>query len=291
VRRAVICGTSALHVLSSARPSAELSQGKVRLSPGGPAAVVALQLALLGHRPLFVGNIGADQAGAFVRAELIRAGVDCSPARVAGQTPRVLAVIGSDVELTAEVPDEAVPPLVAPGIADAHDLVYVTGFPDLVPAVRAVAGLGHRPVVDIGYLPLLADPPALLRHAEAIAPAIGTAVVSGATLPGTDRHRLASLLLGAGVDAVLITLGDRGIQVITANGTDYLPAFAVTAVDPLCAGDAFVAGYLCATLDGSDILTASRFGQAVAACKVARFAGFPCRPDVDQFLASQDPVA
>jgi sugar/nucleoside kinase (ribokinase family) len=292
VKRAVICGTSALHVVSSARPTAGLSRGRVRLSPGGPAAVVALQLARLGRRPLFVGTVGADPPGDFVRTELIRSGVDCSAIQVGGRTPCVLAVVDDGVELTADVPDDAmelaVPPhLTAPGTV-AGDMVYVTGFPELVPALRTLASAGHRPVVDVGYIPLLADPAGLIAYAEAIACDIGTAVVSGAALREGERTQLASVLLARGADLVLTTLGDQGVLVTSADGPTLLPPFAVTPADPLCAGDAFVAGYLCAVLEGAGAVAAANFGQAVAACKVSRFAEFPGRADVEQFIRSHE---
>jgi len=284
-----IYGTSAIHVLYEAEPSEDLTLGRVELTVGGPATVVAFQLALLGHPARFVGTVGADSAGQFVLSELQRAGVDCSAVMTGGRTPRVVAAAGGgDVRLTADVTGSDVPPPPRWLEANALDGIgYVTGFPEMVPVVQALGALGHRLVVDLGFIPLLAQPQKLLAHVRSIAPAIGVAVINGAPLGPRDRLALVETCLAGGASAVLITLGEDGVQVTTPDFHEHLPAFTVTATDSLCAGDAFVAGYLCATREGQDLLEAVAFGQAVAASKVSLFGGFPRRSDVDAFLSRQ----
>jgi sugar/nucleoside kinase (ribokinase family) len=284
-----VYGTSAIHVLCEEEPSEQLALGRVELTIGGPAAVVGFQLALLGHPARFVGTVGADSAGEFVLSELQRVGVDCSAVMTEGRTPRVVAAAGGgDVRLTADVTGANVPPPRRWLAADPTDGIgYATGFPDMVPVIQALGVLGHRLVVDLGYIPLLSQPEKLLAHTRSIAPAIGVAVVNGAPLGARDRAALVDTCLAGGASTVLVTLGEDGVAVTTSGFHEHLPAFRVTATDSLCAGDAFVAGYLCGTLEGQDPLAAAAFGQAVAASKVSLFGGFPRRSDVDSFLARQ----
>jgi sugar/nucleoside kinase (ribokinase family) len=58
-------------------------------------------------------------------------------------------------------------------------------------------------------------------------------------------------------------------------------------VDPLCAGDAFIAGYLEALSRGLDMAAAVQRGQDVAACKIGMFGEFPTAAQVDAWLQCQ----
>jgi 2-dehydro-3-deoxygluconokinase len=68
---------------------------------------------------------------------------------------------------------------------------------------------------------------------------------------GSESHAVASLL-ALGVQQVVIKRGALGATVHTADGRLDLSALAVTAIDPIGAGDAFSAGFLSGVLDGLD---------------------------------------
>ncbi|WP_405781116.1 sugar kinase [Streptomyces sp. NBC_00859] len=76
-----------------------------------------------------------------------------------------------------------------------------------------------------------------------------------------DPALRAEALLEAGAGEVVVKLGAAGATAYTLQGELHVPARTVPAVDPVGAGDAFVAGYLSALLDGSD--TAARLDRAV----------------------------
>jgi 2-dehydro-3-deoxygluconokinase len=281
-----IYGEAALHVLTSVRPAATVNLGMVEVAVGGPAAVVSLQLARLGHGSRFVGMLGDDWSGRFIEDTLESAGVDCTGAVRAGRTPRIVAAVAhGEVELAADVHGGVTAlqvgdqlPLPAPGPA------YITGFPNLVPVIRHLAERGHRLVIDVGFIPLLSHPDKLLAHVRSVAHAIDVAVISGAALEPRYREAIAKTCLAAGATAALTTLAGDGVVVTTVDGACQLPAYAVDPVDPLCAGDAFVAGFLAGRLEGLDVAAAAGFGQAVAAVKLTQFARLPTRSEVDEFL-------
>ncbi|MEU8999132.1 sugar kinase [Streptomyces caniferus] len=62
----------------------------------------------------------------------------------------------------------------------------------------------------------------------------------------------AKLLLDLGVDEIVVKLGAEGATAYTHGGSLHRPAKTVRAVDAVGAGDAFVAGYLSALLDGEE---------------------------------------
>ncbi|MFJ3692997.1 sugar kinase [Streptomyces sp. NPDC090052] len=76
-----------------------------------------------------------------------------------------------------------------------------------------------------------------------------------------DPARQAEALLEAGAGEVVVKLGAAGATAYTLQGELHAPSRTVPVVDPVGAGDAFVAGYLSALLDGSD--TAGRLDRAV----------------------------
>ena len=106
------------------------------------------------------------------------------------------------------------------------------------------------PLVDV----LIAsdDELPLCLPAERSAPADDPAAVIAAQ---------AALLLDLGVGEVVVKLGADGATAFTRAGALHRPAISVRAVDAVGAGDAFVAGYLSALLDGHD--TAGRLERAV----------------------------
>lgn len=68
--------------------------------------------------------------------------------------------------------------------------------------------------------------------------------------PAAAVARQAGLLLDQGVGEVVVKLGVEGATAFTHGGSLHQPAKPVRAVDAVGAGDAFVAGYLSALLDG-----------------------------------------
>ncbi|MFB6718611.1 carbohydrate kinase family protein [Kribbella sp. NPDC056345] len=276
-----VYGETALHVVTSARPSGDVAFGKVAVTVGGPAAVVAAQLAHLGNRPALVSQVGADPEGAFILDALQQSGVDCGSINRAGRTGRIVAAVEDGaVELAVDMTGAA-GVITAENLSlPATDLVYVTGFPSLVPVVQHLAANGHRLTVDLGFIPLLHDPPALMKHVEQLAPAIDVAIISGAQLNPADRRRLTEICFDAGASVVLMTLAEAGVQVRTRDQSAALPAVPVQLVDPLCAGDAFVGGFLSARARGEHVFDAAAYGQLVAAAKVSRFGVLPSAKDV-----------
>jgi sugar/nucleoside kinase (ribokinase family) len=74
-----------------------------------------------------------------------------------------------------------------------------------------------------------------------------------------------SKLLDAGVGLLAVTCGADGTLVVSSEGTQRVPAFAVDVVDTTGCGDAFSAGFVYATGIGRAPRDAAVLGNAVAA--------------------------
>jgi 2-dehydro-3-deoxygluconokinase len=276
----------------------------LRLSLAGAESTVATGLSRLGHTARWVGRVGADEFGGLVLDRLRAEQVDVSFARVDDVAPTGLLVREQRTADVARVRyyrsgsagSRLGPQDLAPALRDGASLVLVSG---ITPALSASALAAARSAVayaverswpvclDVNYRSTLWSREAA---AEALAPmAASAAIVAG----DVDELRLVGgsdpvpALLAKGVREVVVKDGGRGATVCTAQGSWSMPAVAVTAVDVVGAGDAFLAGYVSGWLDGLD--ERGRLGRAVA---VAGFAvscvgdwdGLPTRAELELSL-------
>ena len=80
---------------------------------------------------------------------------------------------------------------------------------------------------------------------------------------------------------VVVKQGSRGATSFTTSGELVEPAREVRAVDPVGAGDAFVAGYLVAKLDGLDAIGRLKMGCATGAFAASNYGDWECLPHRD----------
>jgi sugar/nucleoside kinase (ribokinase family) len=275
-------GAVAHHTLCARRPNPDLVFGAVARGPGGAGGAVALQVARLGGRICLTAGIGTDATGDELVRGLTADGVDCGAVVRGGTSTKIVVVVEDGVELTCDLGSEITPdawPVTADGTID-----WLSGFPPMAEVIRGTQRVGDQPVVDLGYAPWGSDAGALLNHAVPLAPYIGTAVVSGGRLGDGDVADVAGQLCRAGCARVIATRAERGVDVFDECGRRHFEAHSVEQVDPLCAGDAFIAGYLEALSRGLDVAAAVQRGQDVAACKIGMFGEFPTAAQVDAWL-------
>jgi 2-dehydro-3-deoxygluconokinase len=110
--------------------------------------------------------------------------------------------------------------------------------------------------------------------------------------PATDPADLISEVATIGPSTVVAKLAAYGALGLKAGGSAVhvtgLPVAHV--VDPVGAGDAFCAGFIAGRLDGVDLETALRMGNACGALAVAAAgdqAGLPDRAEVARLLAGE----
>jgi ribokinase len=102
-----------------------------------------------------------------------------------------------------------------------------------------------------------------------------------------DAKSAARSLQATGPGAVIVTLGNRGAVLVEKGEPTKIPAFAVSAVDPTGAGDAFIGALAVYMAQGQPLAEAARGASAAAALSVTRpgaMASFPSKLEVEAFL-------
>ncbi|MFC9328812.1 sugar kinase [Kitasatospora sp. NPDC057015] len=243
--------------------------GPARLSVAGSESNVAIGLARLGHQVDWLGAVGADQPGELVLRTLRAEGVGLRYARVTPEAATGFITFDQAAHditrvsyhragsagstLTAAETEAAV-------AACAPELVHLTGItPALsataraatLAAARAARGAGARVCLDVNYRARLwtrAEAAAVLSD---LLPWVDTVFASEDELdlltPAADA---VADLLARGVAEVVVTAGAAGARAHTPGRSRSRTALPTTVADSIGAGDAFVAGYLSAALDG-----------------------------------------
>ena len=246
---------------------------------GGVARNVAELLARFGADTALLSAVGEDAAGAGLLEHLRSVGVDTSRSFVVpgGETARYIAVLDEAGELvigvnamqvSAAVTAERIRSTELPGAGWVFAECNLD--PDTIASVLARVGEhpGLRLAVDTISVPKVARLPADLSGIDLLF----TNVDEANALLGLDEPRstagglaLSAALRDRGIDAVVVTLGDRGHVSRSADGAWWSGSVAAEVVDVTGAGDALIAGTLAGVHRGLDLATASRDGALAAA--------------------------
>jgi 2-dehydro-3-deoxygluconokinase len=255
---------------------------------GGAEANVAAACARLGLRAAWISAVPANPWGERIRRELSGHGVDCSAVRVVegarvgvyflefGTAPRPIRVLydrrdSAFARLTPEAVDWA-------PVRQAR-LVHLTGItPALGPGPRGLVerALREAPAVsfDLNYRSALWPPAEARAFAELVLPVARHVFMGEAEartvfgLSGSVESMVDALARRAPKATIALLQGQDGSTVL-ADGRVWRPSrtYTVQVVDPVGAGDAYVAGFLWATLNGRGPQEAVDAGAAVAALK------------------------
>ncbi|WP_099826480.1 ribokinase [Oceaniglobus indicus] len=103
-----------------------------------------------------------------------------------------------------------------------------------------------------------------------------------------DARRAGADFLKRGVGTALITLGEKGVYIHSADISVLVPAISdAPVIDTSGAGDAFIGGFATALSEGRAVQDAVRFGCATAGIAVSRRGTAPAMPeraDIDALL-------
>lgn len=273
--------------------------------PGGSPTNVAVGLGRLGVPVALLARLSGDPFGRLLAQHVRGAGVDDS-LLIAAAEPTTLAVVTLDDVGGAEYAfyvdgatdggwrTDDVPAALPPGAP-----LHVSGALALaVPSMGdAIEGLLRR---ERGQRLLALDPnvrPRLVRDEAAQRARLDRWIalvdlvkVSADDLawlaPGVAVEDVAAQWLARGPGMVVVTRGVDGTHACTAGGTIDLPGMPVVVADTVGAGDAFMAGLLCALHESGDLVrgeppapaalrSALQFAQLVASITCARIGADP----------------
>ncbi|WP_432940116.1 sugar kinase [Kribbella sp. CA-253562] len=242
--------------------------GEAHLSVAGSESNVAIGLARLGHQAAWIGAVGNDEPGRLIQRTLRAEGVDTSYVRFSDTDFTGFIAFDQPAHDITRVsyhrrgsagstltPAECTAAIAAAG----PKLLHLTGItPALsdtaraatIAAAEAAAGIGVRVSLDVNYRGRLWSRSAAADCLRQLLPQVRTVFASEDELDLlTDATDPVAALLGSGVEEVVVTAGGKGAWSHSSAGSLHQPALQVTVVDSIGAGDAFVSGYLSATLD------------------------------------------
>jgi ribokinase len=281
------------------QPGETLTGSDFATVPGGKGANQAVAAARQGVTTAMIGRVGADDFGHQLRHALAVDGVNVEAVKVDAETHTGVAAI--TVAQSGENQIVIVPG--ANGRVDATDVAGLTHslaaaqlllLQCEIPAaiVAQAAQLAHAagvtvildpaPVPDFDLTPVYPAIDILTPNQVEAAQLTGLPVNNVAEAEGAIAH-----LQQQGASTVLIKLGEQGVLCGMPQETFYVPAYDVSVVDTVAAGDAFNGGLAVALSEGQPLRQAVAWATATAALSVGKAGAqpsLPARSQVAEFL-------
>lgn len=257
-------------------PGETLEAPGFEMGNGGKGANQAVAAAKLGSKLVMVSKVGSDVFGENTIRNLQGFGIDTRHVTVAeemssGVAPIFVEPSGENAILIVKGANAALSPAdvdAAEALLRGADLILMQleiPLETVYHTLRRAEEWGVRtllnpapaaPDLDVGRLGSLGF---LVPNETELAQLSGLPTGSDPEIEAAARA-----LIARGIGAVIVTLGGRGVRLVTPEGMVAIPAVAVTAVDTTGAGDAFIGSF-------AHFLTAS--GDTIAALgQAARYA-------------------
>lgn len=263
--------------------------GRMETVMGGNAANIAVAVTNLGGRAHLVTRLGDDLVGAMLRDLLEKKGIGTALVRtiLGCRSARSAIALDPDGERTVinfadpSMPEEPdfLPSSLPEGIR------AVTGDTRWEKGTRRVFELARRhglPAVFDGDRQVL--DPSLMD----LATHVGFSAQGLREMTHTDDLAEGLKRIGARHSAYMaVTDGSRGVLALEGGAIRHYPAFPVTAIDTLGAGDVWHGALAYALADGMPVERAIPFASATAALKCTRLggsSGAPNRYEVELLL-------
>jgi len=240
---------------------------------GGKGVNQAVACARMGARTAFVGCVGNDDAGVFLRGVLENEGIDTTMLRVVDMPTgrafinvdsrgenEIVVVSGANTQVGV-----AQNPLVLP---TSHVLLMQLEIP--LTTVRNALQLARRngALTVLNPAPFKALDAGVLSLVDVIVPNETESAACGGT----------QALLDAGVKTVLTTLGERGAIINTHTSATSIAPHKVVAVDTVGAGDAFIGALSAELARGATISDAAAVGAVAGALSTTVHGAVPSLP-------------
>lgn len=280
------------------RPGETVHGSGYSIGLGGKGANQAVAVARLGGTVELAGRTGVDAFGALARERLHHFGVGTShllpdPAAATG-----IAVIGVDAQAENCITvvgganmavDASDADRLAPVLAQARVLLLQLEVP-LAPALavaKAVRAVGGRVVLDPAPAPGEPLPDEVWRSVDVMTPneTETEALVGIRPVDIPSAARAAAALTDRGLPVALVKMGAHGVYWRSAEGEGHVPAFKVTAIDTVAAGDCFNGGLAFALARGDTLPDAIRFASACGALATTKRGASDAAPALDEVEA------
>ncbi len=281
------------------QPGETLTGSNFATIPGGKGANQAVAVARQDATTYMVGRVGADDFGHQLRHALALDGVVVEAIHIDAATHTGVAAIA-----VADSGENHI--VIVPGangqvgtadlqrlqthLASAELLLLQCEIPAAIMAQAAqmAHASGVRVMLDPAPVPDF-DLKSFYPAIDILTPnQVEAAQLTGLPVTTVDEAAAAiSQLQQQGASTVIAKLGEQGVCCGTPEETFHLPAFAVSVVDTVAAGDAFNGGLAVALSEGKSLREAVTWASATAALSVTKAGAqpsMPTRSHVTKFL-------
>lgn len=252
----------------------------IRSTRGGTARNVAENLARLGANVHLLTAVGDDETGLHLLEQTAEAGVQLDQVLVVEgkNTGSYIALLEQDGLLSVALDDVSVMRAVTSAYLNRHRELFRTASMIMMDGSLTEAAM--KTVVRLVrkyHVPLCADPSSArlayklrpyLSDLHLVVPnEVEVAELCGEDFAGYDPEvslGLASRLVAMGVEYVIITLSDYGLDYATSDETGYIPPSHSKMVDSTGTGDAVTAAIIFGLLNELPPIEAIRLGAAAA---------------------------
>jgi len=265
---------------------------------GGPVATALAALAKLGVSTTYLGILGDDHAGRFMRQQLAHEGVDVRHLMVqpGGRSPVCIILVEKETGKRAITCYRGTLPAYQLD-DDARDslskarILHIDGH--WIEAVEEAAAIAHRAGATVVF-DANRPRPHIDRFLACTDVLIASRTFPQAMTGQADLALASSELIHAGPRLVVTTLGHEGCYVHSEREQFHESGFDVPVLDTTGAGDAFHGGFIYGLLQsGWSTRQVARFANAVGAlnCRaLGARSGLPHLAEVLALLARQDGV-
>ena len=286
------------------RPGRLRHAGSLELKIGGAESNLAIALSRLGLSTGWAGYLGDDEPGQLVLDGIRAEGVDTSQVRRIEGRPTGLYLreqVGADVRVYYYRQGSAASTMQRdafdPDYLGGAKFVHLTGITPALSddcrafvlwAAREARAAGARVSFDLNYRSKLWGTKQAREFAEEILPHVYLLLAGdeeARALWDRDDEALVLDLAGLGPEEVVLKTGSAGSLALVDGEILEHPAFRVSEVDPVGAGDAFAAGYLAGHLWGLPPEERLRVANAMGALSVATLGDYEGLPDNDELRA------
>lgn len=263
--------------------------GDLQTFPGGKGANQAVAAAKAGGDTAMLGLVGSDTYGSTLLESLAKAGVDAKaieqtsgPSGVAliavdeGGENTIIVSPGANGKLTPERLSEVSLDNLFSGVA-----LVLMQLEIPLESVQRIAAEAHKRDIPVmlNAAPIQDLPDALIANLSYLVLNEGEAAfLSDIDVSDDASAREAARVLRArGIDAVIVTLGARGV-VWSGDDEAHLSAHQVEVVDTTAAGDAFCGALAARLANGYTLGDALRFANAAGALAASKEGAQPSLP-------------
>ena len=262
--------------------------------PGGKGANQAVAASRAGGSVYMIGRVGSDDFGPQLISDLNVAGVNTSGVEVSDTNSgiaiitiddssqnQIIQVLGAN-NTCGDTERIRIGELIE---TSSTLLLQLEVSIDLSVAVAKMAH-NHGKTVILDPSPVRPFPEAVYHYCSVITPneTDAEALVGFSVTDLASAERAAMTLIGRGVPNVIIKLGEHGALYANAHDRGHVPAFNVTAIDSVGAGDAFNGALAVALSEDLSLEDSTRFASAAGALAVTKVGAqdaMPNRYDID----------